>query len=111
MTLHSILKSKVAEWGKSNYTSDYPVISEIFNYNQNPETQNLSYLRKAQFEALETYWYLRLVEKTPHIFDLYKKYFQNEDWSLPSVLNFPAPYSLLPHPERVTLALSSARIS
>ncbi|PIZ26865.1 MAG: restriction endonuclease subunit R, partial [Chloroflexi bacterium CG_4_10_14_0_8_um_filter_46_9] len=78
MTLHSILKSKVAEWGKSNYTSDYPVISEIFNYNQNPETQNLSYLRKAQFEALETYWYLRLVEKTPHIFDLYKKYFQNE---------------------------------
>ena len=34
---------------------------------------NLRFLRKAQFEALETYWYLRLAEKTPHIFNLYKK--------------------------------------
>ena len=77
MALHSILKSKVAEWEKSNYTSDYPVISEIFNYNQNPETQNLPYLRKAQFEALETYWYLRLVEKTPHIFELHNRLYPN----------------------------------
>ena len=76
MTLHSILKSKVAEWRKSNYSSDYPVISEIFNYNLNSETQTLSYLRKAQFEALETYWYLRLIEKTRHIFDLYKELLQ-----------------------------------
>jgi len=83
--MHSILKSKVAEWRECNYNSDYPVISEIFNYNINSETQLLSYLRKAQFEALETYWYLRLVEKTPHIFDLYKKYFQGE--SLLDALN------------------------
>jgi type III restriction enzyme len=79
MTLHSILKSKVSEWRESDYNSDYPVISEIFNYNLNPETQTLSYLRKAQFEALETYWYLRLVGKTPHIFDLYKKLFQPKE--------------------------------
>ncbi len=79
MTLHSILKSKVAEWRKSNYNSDYPVISEIFNYNLNPETETLSYLREAQFEALETYWYLRLIEKTPHIFGLYKKLFQPKE--------------------------------
>lgn len=77
MTLHSILKSKVAEWKESNYNSDYPIVSEIFDYNLNSETQNLSYLRKAQFEALETYWYLRVVEKTPHIFDLYKKLYDD----------------------------------
>ncbi|PIU60819.1 MAG: restriction endonuclease subunit R, partial [Armatimonadetes bacterium CG07_land_8_20_14_0_80_40_9] len=76
--MHSILKSKVAEWRNSNYKSEYPVISEIFNFNYDSETQTLRFLRKAQFEALKAYWYLRLVEKTPHIFDLYKKLFQGE---------------------------------
>lgn len=79
MTLHNILKSKVVEWRRNNYQSDYPVISEILDFNHEPETGNLLFLRKAQFEALETYWYLRLIEKTPHIFDLYKKLFQEED--------------------------------
>jgi hypothetical protein len=37
----------------------------------------LRFLRKAQFEALETYWYLRLVERTPHIFDLYKRLYDD----------------------------------
>jgi len=45
----------------------------------NANGQDLRYLRKVQFEALETYWYLRLIENTPHIFNLYKKYFQGED--------------------------------
>jgi type III restriction enzyme len=31
----------------------------------------LRYLRRAQFRALETYWYLRLVLNTPRIGDLY----------------------------------------
>ncbi|MBM4135685.1 MAG: restriction endonuclease subunit R, partial [Nitrospira sp.] len=75
MTLHSVLKSKVAEWRDLNYKSESPVISEIFNFSYDSETQTLRFLRKAQFEALETYWYLRLVEGTPHIFDLYKRIF------------------------------------
>jgi type III restriction enzyme len=80
MHLYEILKSKVKEWRENNYQCDYPVIREIFEYNfLDPENQKLRYLRKAQFEALETYWYLRLVEKTPRIFDLYKKYFQGEE--------------------------------
>jgi len=78
MTLHNILKSKVAEWRDSDYKTEYPVISEILNFNYDSETQTFRFLRKAQFEALETYWYLRLIEKTPHVFDLYKKYFQGE---------------------------------
>lgn len=77
MTLYSTLKSKVSEWRKNNYQSDYPTISEIFDFNLDPETGNLRFLRKAQFEALETYWYLRLVEKTPHIFELYKRLYDD----------------------------------
>jgi type III restriction enzyme len=34
-----------------------------------------SYLRRAQFRALETYWYLRLVLNTPRIPDLYATLF------------------------------------
>ena len=80
MNLYEILKIKVKEWREANYQCDYPVIREIFEYNfLDTENQKLKYLRKAQFEALETYWYLRLVEDTPHIFDLYKKYFQGEN--------------------------------
>ncbi len=79
MSLNKILKERVKKWREDNYKSDYPIISEIFEYNfLDTENQNLRYLRKAQFEALETYWYLRLVENTPHIFDLYKKYFQGK---------------------------------
>lgn len=80
MTLNEILRIKVKNWQEGNYESDYSAIREIFEYNfLDTDNQNLRYLRKAQFEALETYWYLRLVENTPHIFDLYKKYFQGED--------------------------------
>ncbi|TEU10953.1 MAG: restriction endonuclease subunit R [Anaerolineales bacterium] len=35
----------------------------------------MRFLRVAQLRALETYWYLRLVEGTPHIFDLYQRYY------------------------------------
>jgi type III restriction enzyme len=77
MTLYSILKSKNLEWRRNNYQSDYPTISEILEFNLNPETGNLGFLRKAQFEALETYWYLRIVEGTPHIFDLYCKIYND----------------------------------
>lgn len=79
LSLYSTLKSKVLEWRKNNYQSNYSIISEIMDFNLDPSTGNLRFLRKAQFEALETYWYLRLIEKTPHIFDLYKKLFQQED--------------------------------
>ena len=32
-----------------------------------------------QLRALETYWYLRLVKGTPHIFDLYQEFFPAKD--------------------------------
>jgi type III restriction enzyme len=86
MTLYNILKLKTLEWRNKRYQSNFPTISEIFDYNRNTETGSLRFLRKAQFEALETYWYLRLVEGTPHVFDLYKKIY-NDPVELLKALN------------------------
>ncbi|HOW13054.1 MAG TPA: DEAD/DEAH box helicase family protein [Candidatus Pacearchaeota archaeon] len=89
MSLHEVLKIKTKEWRKSNYQSEFPAIKEILNFAFNNfkenDSRSLKYLRTPQFEALEIYWYLRVKEKTPLIFDLYKKYFQNEE--LLDVLN------------------------
>ena len=75
MTLHDKLKTKVAEWRDSKYESEYTAISEILDYNYDSENKSSHYLRKAQFKALENYWYLRLREGTPHIFDLYTRFY------------------------------------
>ena len=53
---------------------DYPAIGEILEWAANPEGAGFR-LRVPQVRALETYWYLRLVEGTPHIVDLYRKLF------------------------------------
>ena len=73
INLYQKLKSDVENWKQQGYASSYPVIATILNFNKN------SFLRQAQFEALETYWYLRLVKNTPNIFDLYKEYFSGKD--------------------------------
>ncbi|HEY4756381.1 MAG TPA: hypothetical protein VIH28_10025, partial [Ignavibacteriaceae bacterium] len=75
------LKDKVTEWRHGNYKCDYPTIEEILDYSfitNDSGIQSLRYLRKAQIEALETYWYLRLVEGTPQIFELYSKLFDDK---------------------------------
>ena len=71
--LYQQLKSDVLTWRQEGYPSTYPTITTILQYNQN------NFLRKAQFEALETYWYLRLVKNTPNIFDLYRSYFSGKN--------------------------------
>lgn len=69
-----ILKAKVKEWKDSGYECEYPAISEILKYNYlNDEVKLPRFLRTAQIEALETYWYLRIKENTPHIKELYEK--------------------------------------
>lgn len=72
--LHQVLAARVAEWRGQGYPCpDYPAIAEILEWSLDPETGNLRYLRRPQLHALEVYWYLRLVEGTPHIFDLYQR--------------------------------------
>jgi type III restriction enzyme len=74
--LHELIQRNVTAWRENGYfTDDYPAIAEILDYAVLPESGNLRFLRQAQLRALETYWYLRLVEDTPHIFDLYRRYY------------------------------------
>jgi type III restriction enzyme len=74
--LHQVLGQRVDQWRADGYpSSDYPAIAEIFEWARDDQTGSLRFLRRPQLRALETYWYLRLVEKTPHVFDLYRRLF------------------------------------
>src|SRR3989344_1671857 len=82
MILHESLKEKVTRWRNEGYPSPYSPLSEILEWQKiNGKTASfcLRYLRQPQLEALETYWYLRVVMKTPHIFNLYKKWFEADE--------------------------------
>ena len=69
--LYELIQQNVTAWREDGYpTEGYPALAEILDYATLPEGGGLRFLRKAQLRALETYWYLRLVEETPHIFDL-----------------------------------------
>lgn len=82
MTLYTQLQLKIQEWRNDNYKcSEYPEITEILNYNKS-ESGDLRYLRAPQFEAIETYLYIRFVLKTPHTIDLFKKLFENNNIAL-----------------------------
>lgn len=78
--LHQHIAVRVDQWRTDNFAcSEYPVIAEILEWAKETETGNLRFLRRPQLRALETYWYLRLIEKTPHIFDRYKKLLSPEE--------------------------------
>lgn len=77
--LYQQLAACVATWRANGYPSrNYPVIAEILEWAQVPETGQSRFLRRPQLRALETYWYLRLVEDTPHVFDLYRKLYPKQ---------------------------------
>jgi type III restriction enzyme len=75
--LYQVLTERVDAWRTENYPcDDFPAIREILEFaTEDGETGQLRYLRRAQFRALETYWYLRLVLETPRIPDIYAKLF------------------------------------
>jgi len=67
----------VTFWKKADYPCDaFPVISEILEYQTTQAEPGASvesrFLRSAQIDALTSYWYLRLIKKTPTMLDLYK---------------------------------------
>ena len=75
MQLYETLAMHVAVWQGAGYRhADYPAIAEILEWTRQPDVPTFR-LRPPQLRALETYWYLRLVEHTPHIFYLYQKAF------------------------------------
>jgi hypothetical protein len=75
--LFQALSIKVDEWRTARYECpEFTAISEILDFAvEDSATEQLRYLRRAQFRALETYWYLRLVLSTPRIPDLYTTLF------------------------------------
>lgn len=76
--LHAALGARVDAWRATGYRDDrYPAIAEIldFAWDGPEDARSLRYLRAAQLRALETYWYLRLVEGTPRIGELYERCF------------------------------------
>lgn len=75
--LFQAIAGRVDAWRSGGYDcADYPVIAEILNFAvEDSTTGQLRYLRRAQFRALETYWYLRLVLNTPRIPALYAELF------------------------------------
>lgn len=76
--LFQALAQRVDTWRANDYACpDYPAIREILEFALD-ESGQLRYLRRAQFRALETYWYLRLVLNTPRIADLYAELFPSK---------------------------------
>ncbi len=77
--LYQILSALRQQWREDSYYCEpYPAISDILEYQFESETNSPRFLRIPQIVALETYWHLRLVENTPHIFELYKKSFSKK---------------------------------
>ena len=77
-SLYELLKIKVNEWRTMDYPhAEYSTIGEILEWADNPEGSGFR-LRPPQHRALETYWYLRLIEGTPHITDLYWRLFPHK---------------------------------
>jgi type III restriction enzyme len=72
--LYQLLAAEAKQWREAGYPHEqYPVIGEILEWQSDPESGGLRYLRKPQIRALEVYWYLRLVKRTPRIFELYRQ--------------------------------------
>ncbi len=74
--LHQELAAKVKAWREAGFpVVEYSSASEVLDWAVDAVSGAPRFLRRAQIRALETYWYLRLVEGTPHVLDLYKAIF------------------------------------
>lgn len=78
-TLIDRLASEAREW-KTKYfpQQTFPAIAEVLDWCASPDGSGFQ-LRPPQLRALETYWFLRLIEETPRIIDLYQRYFPADD--------------------------------
>lgn len=110
MSLWQALAPKLEDWRESNYKcDDYPAIAEILKY-QRHEDGSSRYLRIPQIEALEMYWFIRLVLKTPRLFDLYKTAF-NDKSKLADALGFAGDTKYLPVEQIVEDAMNDREVA
>lgn len=84
--LHQRIATAVDAWRAASYPCDaHPSIAEILEFARETETGHLRFLRAPQLRALETYWYLRLIEATPHVLALYRKLYERDSELLESL--------------------------
>jgi len=82
--LHAVLADRVREWQVSGFDcEEFPAIAEILEFqtidaDDDALPPQSRFLRAAQIEALSTYWYLRLVEGTLHVRELYNSLFPSK---------------------------------
>lgn len=89
MHLFEALEPKVAAWREAGFDSDFRALKHILLFARGGEASPVApFLRPPQLKALETYWYLRVVEDTPHILSLYQKEFPGTK-DLLAALNIP----------------------
>ncbi len=77
MTIIQKIQTDVKIWQESGYPTAISQVKEILNFQQTASDKQYKFLRKAQFQAIETYLFLRFVKNTPKIIDLYKKYYNS----------------------------------
>jgi len=78
--LHQEIATRVAAWRSGGYPCpEFPAIAQVLEWAREGDAGALRYLRRPQLQALEAYWYLRLVENTPHIADLYRNVYPPAD--------------------------------
>lgn len=87
LSLFKSLQENALNWRKNGYAgTDFPLIGELLRWQFEDAATGggenggpvLKYLREPQFQALEIYWYVRVVKKTPHIMELYKDLFPDK---------------------------------
>ena len=63
MHLHERLAIEVNGWRTGGYpTKEYSTIAELLEWTHGTGHGNVRFLRAPQLRALETYWYLRILE-------------------------------------------------
>lgn len=75
--LYAALASRVDAWRQAGYPCPaHSALAEVLAFAiEDADSGQLRFLRKAQFRALETYWYLRLVLNSPKVPALYEMLF------------------------------------
>ncbi len=88
-TLHQYLSAKVDSWREAGFPcEEFPAVAEILRF-QTLDSGAPRFLRLPQLRALETYWFLRLIEKTPRVFDMYQAAFNANKREIREVLGVP----------------------
>ena len=76
--LYKKIYEDIKTWKENSYKCNYNEIQEILEFQFiDKDKQIFKFFRRPQFEALETYFYLRCVKNTQNIIDLYKEYFKD----------------------------------